>query len=227
MSRRRVALYGGTFDPVHSGHMGVARALLNLFALDELVLIPAHVAPHKRDQHVTPALCRYAMLALSTQGDARIRLSTAELDAPDRPYTVETLARFREAYGAGAQLFFVMGADSWAEIRTWREWERVLLLTNQIVMARPGYDLNSSHVTPVIRERIIDLRGAGPEQIARSVEAGGGQEKIYVTDAVQMNISATQIRGLVREGRDSEWRELVPHAVAEFIEKYRLYRDKA
>src|SRR5687768_13005788 len=122
---RRIALYGGTFDPVHVGHAAVARNLLSLFGLDEVLFVPAFVAPHKRDRRVSPALDRYAMLALATQGEARFRVSTVEMNAPERPYTVETLARFREAWGDAARLFFVMGADSWEEITTWREWERV------------------------------------------------------------------------------------------------------
>jgi nicotinate-nucleotide adenylyltransferase len=225
-ARKRIALYGGTFDPVHNGHMTVARALLKLFALDELVFIPAHVAPHKRDQAVTRALERYAMLALATQGEASMCVSTIELDCPERPYTVETLARLKQMYGDGARLFFVMGADSWRDIRTWREWERVLELTNHIVMARPGYNLDSTHVTPHVRERVVDLRGAGAETIARAVEESAA-EKIYVTDAVQMDISATGVRQLVRSGISTDWPSLVPQPVAEFIEKYRLYRDKA
>jgi nicotinate-nucleotide adenylyltransferase len=222
--RKRIALYGGTFDPVHTGHMGVARALLRLFALDEIVFIPAHVAPHKRAQAVSPALHRYAMLALATQNEPRMCLSTIELEAPERPYTVETLARMKERYGEGARLFFVMGADSWRDIRTWREWERVLELTSHIVMARPGYGLEGAHVTPEIRGRIVDLRGA--ERVARAVEEDE-TEKIYVTDAVQMDVSATMVRKLVRAGREAEWPALVPQPVAEFIGKYRLYRDKA
>jgi nicotinate-nucleotide adenylyltransferase len=225
-AKKRIALYGGTFDPVHIGHMSVARALLKLFRLDDLVFIPAHVAPHKREQPVSPALQRYAMLALATQGETHMRVSTVELEAPERPYTVETLARMKEKYGARERLFFVMGADSWTDIRTWREWDRVLQLTNHIVMARPGYDLDTAHVTPEIRERIVDLRGASEEQIARAVEEGE-TEKIYVTDAVEMDVSATTVRQLVRLGLFLDWPALVPQPVAEFIGKYRLYRDKA
>ncbi|HKS28504.1 MAG TPA: nicotinate-nucleotide adenylyltransferase [Pyrinomonadaceae bacterium] len=226
MSVKRIALYGGTFDPVHNGHVTVARALLQLFALDELVFIPAHVAPHKRGQAVSPAMMRFAMLALATQGASRMRVSSFELDAPERPYTVETLARMKEKHGAGARLFFVMGADSWTDIRTWREWERVLTLTNHIVMARPGYDLGAAHVTDEIRERVVDLRGAGADEVKRAVDESEG-DRIYVTDAVQMDISATEVRRLVREGASPDWAALVPPPVAEFIDKYRLYRDKA
>ncbi len=87
--RRRVALYGGTFDPVHAGHMAVARGLLQLFALDEVLFIPAYVAPHKRERRVSPAHVRYAMLALATQDEERMRVSTVELAAPERPFGTE------------------------------------------------------------------------------------------------------------------------------------------
>ena len=220
---KRIALYGGTFDPVHVGHIAVARELTKLLALDEVLFIPAFVAPHKRERRVTPALQRYAMLALATQDEPRLCISTVEMDEPTKPYTVETLARMQAQAGTEAQLFFVMGADSWREIGTWREWERVLELTNHVVVTRPGYELSTEHVTPAIRERIVDLRGLEGEAIAREIDRNDGA-KIYVTDAVVMDISATAIRELARAGRSSEMARLVPPAVAEFIEKYKLYR---
>lgn len=224
--RQRIALYGGTFDPVHTGHLSVAQALLKLFALDEVLFIPAHVAPHKREKSVTPALHRYAMLALATQDETRLRLSTIELDAPERPYTVETLARMQAELGQEARLFFVMGADSWSEITTWRDWERMLTLIHQIVVTRPGFELDQSHVTPLTRERIIDLRGMDQQAAsAQAIDEDDGA-KIYVTDAVVMDISATAIRRAAREGRDDEWPALVPPPVADYIRKYRLYRDQ-
>jgi nicotinate-nucleotide adenylyltransferase len=219
----RIALYGGTFDPVHVGHIAVARELTKLLALDEVLFIPAFVAPHKRGQQVTPALQRYAMLALATQNEPRLSISTVELDEPTKPYTVETLARMKSQAGAEAQLFFVMGADSWREITTWREWERVLEATNHVVVTRPGYELSTEHVTPAIRERVVDLRGLEQEAIAREIDNNAGT-KIYVTDAVVMDVSSTAIRELARAGRSSEMARLVPPSVAEFIEKYKLYR---
>ena len=193
---KRIALCGGTFDPVHTGHLAVAHGLSKVFALDEVLFIPAYVAPHKRVLKVTPALHRYAMLALATQAEAHFRISTIELDAPERPYTVETLARMQETLGSEAQVFFIMGADSWMEIATWHEWERVLTLSNHIVVARPGYELSVEHVTPVIRKRIVDVRGK--DQAALEIEESDGA-RIYVTDAVNMDVSATAIRQAVRE----------------------------
>jgi nicotinate-nucleotide adenylyltransferase len=206
------------------GHLAVAEGLLKVFALDEVLFIPAHVAPHKRETKVTPGWHRYAMLALATQGEARLRVSTVELDAPEKPYTVETLSRLATELGQATRLFFVMGADSWSEITTWREWERVLTLTDHIVVTRPGYELETSHVAPSIRERIVDLRGMERDELALVIDTSEGQS-IYVTDAVLMDISATGIRRAVREGRDNEWLALVPPPVAEYLKKYRLYRD--
>jgi nicotinate-nucleotide adenylyltransferase len=222
--QRRIALYGGTFDPVHNGHIGVAHGLSKIFALDVVLFIPAYVAPHKRVRNVTPALHRYAMLALATQGEESFRISTIELDAPERPFTFETLSRMQESLGREAQLFFIMGADSWMEITTWREWELVLALANHIVVTRPGYELSAEHVTPEVREKIIDLRGIGKEQAAPGIDSGDGA-RIYVTDAVNMDVSATMIREAVSAGRELEWQRYLQPAVANYIRKYRLYKE--
>ena len=222
--RRRIALYGGTFDPVHLGHEAVARNLSELFALDEVLFVPAYVAPHKRDRRVSPALDRHAMLALATQDERRFRVSTAELSAPERPYTVETLTRFRETLGETARLFFVMGADSWEEITTWREWERVLGLTDQLVVTRPGYELPTGHVTDAVRGRIVDVRGAARGRVEEELDESGGP-RVYLTDAVNVRMAATDVRAAVARGDEEALRELVVPAVAEYIRKYGLYRE--
>ena len=222
---KRIALYGGTFDPVHAGHLAIARELSRLFALDEVLFIPSFVPMHKREREITPPLQRYAMLALATQLEPHLCISTVELDEPSKPYTVETLPRMQARLGAEAQLFFVMGADSWRDIRTWREWERVLELTNHVVVTRPGYELSTEHVTPAVRARVVDVRGLEPLEVAQKIDASEAT-KIYVTDAVLMDVSATAIRELAAEGRSREVAEMVPPPVADFIEKYKLYQKR-
>jgi nicotinate-nucleotide adenylyltransferase len=222
--RRRIALYGGTFDPVHVGHMAVARSLLLLFALDEVLFIPAYVAPHKRERRTSPALDRYAMLALSTQGEESFRVSTVELSSPERPYTVNTLAHFCETAGDAARFFFVMGADSWEEITTWREWERVLALTDQIVVTRPGYTLGTSHVTESVRARIVDVRGQTREQLEEKLEETS-DARIFLTDAANVDAAATDVRAIVTRGAWDELERMVAPGVAEYIRKYGLYRE--
>lgn len=222
--RKRIALYGGSFDPVHVGHEAVARELSRLFALDEVLFIPAHVAPHKRGRRVSAPFHRYAMLALATQGEPRFRVSTVELDAPERPFTVDTLTSLLDSYGEGVRLFFVMGADSWAEITTWREWERVLTLTDQLVVTRPGYEIETGHVTDEIRERVSDVRGASPEEVAAALEASTGA-RIYLTDGARVLAASTDIRRAAAEGKGAELAALVAPPVAEYINKYGLYRE--
>ena len=223
--RKRIALYGGTFDPVHNGHIAVAQNVLRLFALDQVLFIPAHVAPHKRGRGITPGIERYAMLALATLLHERLRISTIELDAPERPYTIDTLARLQTEMGQQARLFFMMGADSWADITTWREWERLLLSCDHIVVTRPGYELSTEHVTDEVRERLRDIRGASSERIASELSESAGM-KIYVTDAVLMDVSATTIRRAARAGLEEKVRALVPPPVADHIRKYGLYTER-
>jgi nicotinate-nucleotide adenylyltransferase len=225
MSRaRRVALYGGTFDPVHDGHMTVARGLADLLALDELLFVPAHVAPHKRSVPPTSPWHRHAMLALATEGEPRMLISSAELDAPERPYSVETVARFKDEFGARARLFFVMGADSWSEITTWREWERLLSLCDHVVVTRPGYELSFGHVPANIRARVVDLRGEVNENARRAVEESE-PPSIFLSDAASVDVSSTEVRRAAARGEVESLP--VPRAVAEYIGKYGLYRDHA
>src|SRR5689334_6431668 len=156
---RRIALYGGTFDPVHTGHVDVARGVSLLFEIEKVLFLPAQMAPHKIGRPVTEPIHRYAMLALATQDDPKLAISTYELDASDRRYTVETVEHFQRALGDSTELFFIMGADSWSEITTWREWERLLSMTNHIVVTRPGYEPVTTHVG-AIAERVVDVRGS-------------------------------------------------------------------
>src|SRR6185295_16369127 len=152
-AKQRIALYGGTFDPVHLGHLEVARKVSELFEIEKVVFVPAQVAPHKIGRTVSPPLHRYAMLALATQHEPKLAISTFELDAPDRRYTVNTLEHFVNLYGDATELFFLMGADSWSEITTWREWERLLTITNHIVVTRPGYEVAGPKG---VADRIVD-----------------------------------------------------------------------
>lgn len=224
---KKIAFYGGSFDPLHNGHLTIASALTEIFKLDEFVFIPAFHAPHKKDKNPTSALHRYAMLALATNDEPNIKISKIELDAPERPYTFETLTKLKNELNE-AQIFFVMGADSWQEITTWREWETVLTIVDIIVVTRPDYEIEFSHVTDKIKKGIIDLRGIfnaktqGRKDAKSENPDTDKEQRIYITDAVQLNISATEIRRKIRE-KENDWREFVPEEVAKYIEKYDLY----
>jgi nicotinate-nucleotide adenylyltransferase len=221
--RKRIAIYGGTFDPVHVGHLEIARRVSQLFAIDQFLFVPALAAPHKLDRDVSSPLHRYAMLALATQTDPRLFVSTFEMDRPARRYTVDTLSHFRLESEAFADLFFVLGADSWAEITTWREWERLLTMANLIVVTRPGVEISIAHVGSEVAERVVDLRGQSNDG-APAIDSGS--RSIFVTDAVLIDVSATQVRKVARENRVEDLDRLVTLAVADYIRKYRLYRNK-
>jgi nicotinate-nucleotide adenylyltransferase len=217
--RQRVAIYGGTFDPIHNGHWQVAKAVLKAFAMDRLIFVPAFVPPHKRDQQISSAFHRLAMLVIATADEARMFVSTIELEAPERPYTIETLGRLRDEFD-DAQLFFVMGADSFRDITIWREHERLLTEYDVIVATRPGYqdDENvAAHLAPHVQAKCVDLRG---RQVP-SAEALTMQH-IYLTDFVSVDASSTNVREAVEQGEAVE--DLVPPTVARYIKKYRLYR---
>jgi nicotinate-nucleotide adenylyltransferase len=216
IERPRIAFYGGSFDPLHRGHLAIADRLTELFGLDEFVFVPAFHAPHKRRLAPTSPVDRYAMLALATNNEPNISVSKIEIDVPHKPYTVETLARLNELL-PDAQLFFVMGADSWRDIRTWREWEKVLTLTNHIVVTRPGYDISADHLTEEIGERIVDIRGDTEANISPD-----DNNKIFFTDSVNLDVAASEIRKKIREG-DESWRDDVTLEVAKYIEKYQIY----
>lgn len=217
--KKRIAFYGGSFDPVHNGHLAIARNLFELFALDQFWFVPAFQAPHKRARKTTAAFCRYAMLALATANEPRIKISTVELDAPEKPYTIETLTKLKAHYADSAQIFFVMGADSWNEVDTWREWEKLLLLTSFIVVTRPNFPIETAHVTHEIKERIVDARSASRAETAIQTAA----DRIFVTDAVWLDVSATRIRTDISLQKTDKWRQTVAPAVADYIEKYKLY----
>ncbi len=218
---KRVAFYGGSFDPLHNGHLSIARRLTEVFSLDEFWFVPAFHAPHKKGKSVTSPFCRYAMIALATNSEPKIKISTVELNAPEKPYTFETLLKLKTEL-ADAHIFFVMGADSWEEFTTWRVWETVLTVVNIIVVTRPGYAIEFSHVTDQIGSRIVDVRAENQLRITNYELRGTENERIYITDAVEMDVSATEIRQKIRDNK-SDWRDFVPQEVAKYIEKYEIY----
>lgn len=211
---KAVAYFGGTFDPVHNGHLSIARSVTALFELDQFYFLPAFHAPHKPDRPPTSGYHRFTMLCLASQDEPKIAVSTLELEKREKRYTIDTLPELHQLH-PDSRVFFVMGADSWADIRTWREWENVLLSSDHIVVTRPGYEIGFDHVTDAVRERIVDLRSNPLEPLAG--------KRIYVTDVVHYDASATELREDLSDGRLDRENDIPPE-VAKYIEKYELYR---
>ena len=219
---RRIAYYGGTFDPLHCGHLNIAKKLVDLFGLDDFVFIPAFHAPHKPDSRPTSAYHRYAMLCLATENEEKIRVSLLEIESGEKRFSLDTLTQLKTEDPENT-IYFVMGADSWQDITTWHEWERVLMLTNHIIVSRPGYQIGFEHVTPSVRERIVDIRGMNSDRIANLIEASGGHH-IFITDIVERDVSATLIREDIQDDAVLDRTDDVPVEVAKYIEKYKLYK---
>ena len=209
--QRRIAIYGGSFDPVHLGHLAIARRVTEIFQISQLLFMPARVAPHKSDRSTTSGFHRYGMLALATQHDNVLCVSRFELDGPERQYTVNTIDYYRNRFGDAVELFFVMGADSWAEIKTWHDWQRLMTLANLIVVTRPGVEVE-------LGNNVIDLRGSAAEITV------GDSKKVFITDAVMLDVSATRVRETAARGDYKSLAKLVPMEVANYIRKYGLYR---
>ncbi len=217
--QQRIAVYGGTFDPIHQGHLRVAEAILDAFAMDRLLFVPAFVPPHKRHQEISSQFHRWAMLTLATADQARMFVSPVELESPERPYTVETLNRL-QAELENSRLFFVMGVDSFRDITMWYEHERLLTEYDVIVATRPGYESDNSiaaHLSPNLQGLCVDLRNRKSPS-SRDVAS----RHIYLTDYVEMDISATKIREAAQQNQAID-RFVVP-GVAAYIEKYQIYR---
>lgn len=199
MAQRRIGVMGGTFNPVHNGHLVAAEEALAQFRLDEVIFVPAGTPWQKEGVDVAPADDRYLMTVVATASHPRFRVSRIEIDRPGPTYTVETLQSLRDALG-DVELHFVTGADAVLEILTWKDPSEVLRRARFIACTRPGYDL---------------------DRLAKQLPEGM-EERVEIMEIPALAISSTDIRRRVREGRPIRF--LVPDGVASYIEKYGLYR---
>lgn len=212
----KLGVYGGTFDPIHNGHLAVADRLSARFRFDRFLWVPAAVPPHKRDRQITHACHRVGMLALATASRPDWAISTVELDCEPPHYSVDTVARLYEAHPEAAPLYFIIGADSFEDLHRWRDYLRLVESCHIIVTARPGYRLDAAHLPDAVRHRLVDLRGAPGGETA----AGEGT-RIYLTADAFVDISSTEVRERARSGDSLEG--FVPGAVADYTTKQGLY----
>lgn len=138
----RIGVLGGTFDPVHKGHIYLAEKACQRLALDKIIFIPTYLPPHKKGIKVTPAKHRYNMLKLAVSGNKKFKISDMEIKRRGRSYSVETLRRLRKRYGAKAKLFFITGSDSLKELDKWKNLPEILRLCKFVIVERPGFEIN-------------------------------------------------------------------------------------
>jgi nicotinate-nucleotide adenylyltransferase len=194
----RLGLFGGTFDPVHLGHLVIAETAREAFGLDRVVWLPAGDPPHKGTD-VSPQEHRYAMAVLATAGHPSFEVSRLELERTGPSYTLHTVEHYRAAQ-PGTELFFITGVDTVLELMTWHRPEEVVRLCRFIAATRPGWD----------PER---LRKALPDAFL---------ERIEVLETADIEISSTELRQRVRRGESVRY--LVPDPVEAYLRKHHLYR---
>jgi len=218
--RLRVGLLGGTLDPIHVGHLETARAACQSLRLDRVHVLPSNVPPHRTEQPLASGYHRFAMTALAVNDIEGMLACDLELTAPGRSYTSDTLTRFQETHGLdAAQIFFITGADAFAEIATWHRYPEVLDLANFIVVSRPGFGAEALRQRlPSLAARMLSVSTPWPGASSQKPEA---KTVIFLVDARTPDVSSTDIRKRLAEGRPIHG--LVPAAVERHIAQHGLY----
>jgi nicotinate-nucleotide adenylyltransferase len=214
---RRIGLLGGTFDPIHVGHMAAAAAARTILQLDEVLLLTSHVPPH-RLQPAASVHHRFAMVALAAQDDEALRASDIELLAPGPSYTAATLQRLHAQGYSPSQLFFITGADAFAEIATWRHYPAFLSAAHFVVVDRPGRSSGSIRdLLPALAPR---MRDASPAEV---LSVGVGiPTAVFLVNQATPDVSSTGVRHRCADGQPITG--LVPPAVERHIHRHALYR---
>ncbi len=197
-ARPRLGVMGGTFDPIHHGHLVAASEVASLFDLDEVVFVPTGRPWQKSDRDVAPAEDRYLMTVVATASNPRFSVSRIDIDRGGPTYTIDTLTELSEQYGAEAELFFITGADALAQILGWRAPDRLFKLAHFVGVTRPGHSLS---------------------------DAGFPAGAVSLVEVPAMTISSTDCRS--RVAADEPVWYLVPDGVVQYIQKRRLYRSPA
>lgn len=195
-ARRRVGVMGGTFDPIHHGHLVAASEAAHRFGLDEVVFVPTGQPWQKAGRQISPAEDRYLMTVIATASNPRFTVSRVDIDRGGPTYTIDTLKDLRVEY-PGAELFFITGADALSSIMSWHDWEQMFSLAEFVGVTRPGYELTEDML---------------PADI---------QERVHLVEIPAMAISSTDCRARAAEGRPVWY--LVPDGVVQYIAKHDLY----
>lgn len=198
---RRIGIMGGTFDPIHYGHLVAAEAARVEYRLEKVIFVPTGNPPHKAEREIAGARHRYNMVRLACNTNPDFRVSRVEIDRQGFSYTSDTVAYFRAKYGQESELFFITGADAIKEILSWRRVADLMKECYFIAATRPGYQFNEDSQLP--------------EEFAA---------RVTNLDVPALAISSSQIRAMVREGKSIKY--LLPETVEAYIKKHQLYRGR-
>ena len=203
----RIGVLGGTFDPIHIGHLLIAETVRDEMGLDTVLFVPAAVPPHKRGRALAEAADRLEMVRLAIAGNPAFEVNDIEIQRGGVSYTVETVEALRAARGDAARLFLIVGADSVRELATWKDIDHLVHLCTFVVVARPGF-----RIEDLVREGI----GLAPDTRQRVLR--------HYVDAVRVDVSSTGLRVRLAEGKSVRYR--LPEAVERHIRTKGLYGAK-
>jgi nicotinate-nucleotide adenylyltransferase len=220
----RIGLFGGTFNPVHMGHLRAAVEVREGFELDEVYLIPAALPPHKAAGEVAAPGDRLNMLNLSLGWASGLKVSDVELKRAGPSYTIDTVAHFKRTLPAESRLFLIMGLDAFLEIDTWKSYRELLAQIPFIVINRPHAGSRKADGLWEILDDYLATKLAADYSFSasRSAYLAGGQKPIYVWEVTALDISSTRIRRAISQDRPIDY--WVPAKVAEYIRTKGIYR---
>jgi len=203
-SSNRIGILGGTFNPVHLGHLALANSAIEAFNLSKVLFIPCSKPPHKTSKVLASARHRLAMLKLAIKGDPRFEISDVEIKRGGPSYTIDTITQLKRTSSDGVEYYFIIGADSLLELHTWKKVHKLLKLCKFVTFGRPGVN------THKLKRKDLKLDPPWPEKLLRHVDTGR-----------LLNISSSDIRHRVAEGLSIRY--LTPNAVAVYIADHNLY----
>ncbi len=212
-------LFGGTFDPIHIGHLRCAVEMLEIFDLNRIIFVPASRPPHKLNAAITSFHHREQMIRLAIEGNPAFSFSDVEKTRGGISYSVETVEYILEKYRLdNLELYFILGQDAFHAIKTWKDWEKLLLLCNFAVMTRPGY------INRGLKEILGDEFGSRflYEEAVDGFRGPTGH-LLYFREVTFLDIASGVVRNRVKDGKDIRY--LVPEAIRHYISKNNLYKD--
>jgi nicotinate-nucleotide adenylyltransferase len=211
---RSVGLFGGTFNPIHLGHLRGAEEIRELFHLEEVIFVPSSIPPHKTTEKVIEANHRLEMIRLAVSDNPYFSVSDVEISRPGKSYSVETIRYFRERRQEES-FFFILGSDAFLEIESWKEFQNLFSLCHFVVMTRSG---SQKEMLALPRALAPAFRTVSEEK--SWVHSSGYM--LYFKEISFLDISSTKVRKLIEKGRSARY--LIPPEVETYIRKHSLYR---
>jgi nicotinate-nucleotide adenylyltransferase len=206
-NNRKIGIMGGTFNPIHYGHLVTAEEALIQFHLERVIFIPTGEPPHKTTGKIASPEDRYLMTVMATASNREFYVSRIEIDKKGKSYTIDTLRELKKIYGKDSELFFITGADAILEILTWKDTEEIITLCKFIAATRPGYNISKMED---LKKRLFNEKVEMAEQC------------LFIMEIPALAISSTDIRNRIKSNRPIKY--LLPESVSSYLLKNDLYK---